>query len=131
VTEIPVNHRSRQYGKTKYGLSRTLKVFLDILAVRFLMSYSTRPIHIFGLMGLLSFLAGMAMLLYLAIVRLLLMQPIADRPLTLLGILLTMLGVQLITSGLLAELVIRTYHESQGKPIYTVREELGEMRDSE
>jgi glycosyltransferase involved in cell wall biosynthesis len=131
LTEIPVNHRPRQFGKAKYGLSRTLKVFLDILAVRFLISYSTRPIHIFGLLGLLSFLAGMATLLYLAVVRIFLMQPIADRPLTLLGILLTMLGVQLITSGLLAELVIRTYHESQGKPIYTVREELSETRDGE
>jgi len=125
VTEIPVRHHPRRFGKAKYGLSRTLKVLLDVLAVRFLMSYSTRPIHVFGLLGLLSFGAGMATLLYLAIVRLFLLQPIGDRPLTLLGILLTMLGVQLVTSGLLAELVIRTYYESQGKPIYTVREELG------
>ena len=125
VTEIPVQHHPRRFGRAKYGLSRTLKVFLDILAVRFLMSYSTRPIHVFGLLGLLSFGAGTALLLYLAIVRLFLLQPIGDRPLTLLAILLTMLGVQLVTSGLLAELVIRTYYESQGKPIYTVREELG------
>jgi glycosyltransferase involved in cell wall biosynthesis len=125
VVEIPVRHHARRYGKAKYGLSRTLKVFLDILAVRFLMSYSTRPIHIFGLLGLLSFLIGGALLAYLAVVRLFLQQPIADRPLLLLGILLTMLGVQLITSGLLAELVIRTYYESQGKSIYIVRDELG------
>jgi glycosyltransferase involved in cell wall biosynthesis len=124
VTEIPVSHHARRYGQAKYGISRTFKVFLDIVAVRFLMSYSTRPIHIFGLLGLLSFVAGGAMLLYLAVVRLLLQQSIANRPLTLLGILLTMLGVQLVTSGLLAELVIRTYYESQGKPIYTIREEL-------
>jgi glycosyltransferase involved in cell wall biosynthesis len=124
VTEIPVQHRARQYGKAKYGLSRTVKVFLDILAVRFLMSYSTRPIHIFGLLGLLSFAVGIGVLAYLAVVRLFLLQPIGDRPLTLLGILLTMLGVQLVTSGLLAEMVVRTYYESQGKPIYTVREEL-------
>jgi tellurite resistance protein TehA-like permease len=91
-----------------------------------LMSLSTRPIHIFGLLGLGSFFAGVAVLIYLAIVRLFLLQPIGDRPLTLLGILLTMLGVQLVTSGLLAELVTRTYYESQGKPIYTVREELPE-----
>jgi glycosyltransferase involved in cell wall biosynthesis len=123
VTEIPVSHHARRFGKAKYGISRTFKVLLDIVAVRFLMSYSTRPIHIFGLLGLLSFLSGGAMLLYLAIVRLFFQEPIADRPLTLLGILLTMLGVQLVTSGLLAELVIRTYYESQGKPIYTVREE--------
>jgi glycosyltransferase involved in cell wall biosynthesis len=124
VSEIPVQHYPRRFGKAKYGLSRTLKVFLDILAVRFLMSYSTRPIHIFGLLGLLSFLVGMAILAYLAVVRLFLLQPISDRPLTLMGILTTMLGVQLITTGLLAEMVIRTYYESQGKPIYTVREEL-------
>ena len=125
VTEIPVSHHPRRFGKAKYGLSRTLKVVLDILAVRFLTSFSTRPIHIFGLLGLLSFFVGGALLLYLAVVRLFLLQPIGDRPLTLMGILLTMLGVQLVTSGLLAELVTRTYYESQGKPIYTVREELG------
>jgi glycosyltransferase involved in cell wall biosynthesis len=124
VTEMPVSHHPRRFGKAKYGLSRTLKVILDILAVRFLTSFSTRPIHIFGLLGLTSFLVGMAVLIYLAIVRIFLLQPIGDRPLTLLGILLTMLGVQLVTSGLLAELVTRTYYESQGKPIYTVREEL-------
>jgi glycosyltransferase involved in cell wall biosynthesis len=125
VTEIPVSHHPRRYGKAKYGLSRTLRVILDILAVRFLMSYSTRPIHIFGLLGLLSFIAGVVILLYLAVVRLFLVQPVADRPIMLLGILLTMLGVQLVTSGLLAEMVTRTYFESQNKPIYTVREELG------
>jgi glycosyltransferase involved in cell wall biosynthesis len=129
VTEIPVSHHPRRYGKAKYGLSRTLKVILDILAVRFLTSYSTRPIHIFGLLGLFSFVAGMVILLYLAVVRLFLLQPVADRPLMLLGILLTMLGVQLVTSGLLAEMVTRTYFESQDKPIYTVREELGLARD--
>jgi glycosyltransferase involved in cell wall biosynthesis len=129
VTEIPVSHHARRFGKAKYGLSRTLKVVLDILAVRFLMSFSTRPIHIFGLLGLLSFAVGGAMLLYLAVVRLFLLQPIGDRPLTLLAILLTMLGVQLVTSGLLAELVTRTYYESQDKPIYTVREELGGKRE--
>jgi glycosyltransferase involved in cell wall biosynthesis len=130
VTEIPVRHHPRQYGKAKYGLSRTLKVILDILAVRFLTSFSTRPIHIFGFLGLLSFFAGGAVLVYLAVVRLFLLQSIGDRPLTLLGILLTMLGVQLVTSGLLAELVTRTYYESQGKSTYTVREELGSERQA-
>jgi glycosyltransferase involved in cell wall biosynthesis len=125
VTEIPVNHHARQFGKAKYGLSRTMKVVLDILVVRFLTSFSTRPIHIFGLLGLISFFAGGVVLIYLAVVRLLLLQSIANRPLTLLGILLTMLGVQLVTSGLLAELVTRTYYESQGKSTYTIREELG------
>jgi glycosyltransferase involved in cell wall biosynthesis len=128
VTEVPVSHHPRRFGRAKYGLSRTLKVFLDILAVRFLMSYSTRPIHIFGLLGLLSFIVGMVVLLYLTVVRLLLLQPIADRPLLLLGILLVMLGVQLVTTGLLAEMVVRTYYESQGKAIYTVREEVSDRK---
>jgi glycosyltransferase involved in cell wall biosynthesis len=130
VTEIPVQHHPRRFGRAKYGLSRTLKVVLDVLAVRFLMSFSTRPIQIFGLLGITSSAVGAILLLYLAVVRLFLQQPIADRPLTLLAILLTMLGVQLVTSGLLAEMVTRTYYESQGKPIYTVREELGEGQDS-
>ena len=131
VTEIPVRHHPRRFGKAKYGLSRTVKVFLDILAVRFLMSYSTRPIHIFGMLGLFSFLVGGLVLAYLAVVRVFFQQPIADRPLALLGILLVMLGVQLVTSGLLAELVARTYYESQGKRIYTVREELGAAGNGE
>lgn len=129
VTEIPVRHHPRRYGKAKYGLSRTFKVILDILAVRFLMSFATRPMQIFGLLGLASFVVGTAMLAYLAVVRLFLLQPIADRPLTLLGILLTMLGVQLVTTGLLAEIVTRTWYESQGKRIYTVREELPRCED--
>ncbi len=125
VAEIPVHHRPRRFGRSKYGLSRTLKVFLDLLAVKFLLSYSTRPIHVFGLLGLASSGLGILLLAYLAVVRLFMLQAIGDRPLLMLAILLTMLGVQLITTGLLAEIVVRTYYESQGKPIYTVREELG------
>ncbi len=122
VTEVPVNHRPRGSGRTKYGLSRTIRVLLDLLTVRFLLSYSTRPVQIFGLLGFLSFLIGGVLLAYLGFVRVVLQQPIADRPLVLLAILLTMVGVQLVTMGLLGELVVRTYHESQGKPIYAVRE---------
>lgn len=122
VTEVPVNHRPRKFGQTKYGLSRTIRVLLDLLTVRFLLSYSTRPIQIFGLLGFLFFGIGGLLLAYLGFVRLVLQQPIADRPLVLLAILLTMVGVQLVTMGLLGELVVRTYHESQGKPIYAVRE---------
>ncbi|MFN2169099.1 MAG: glycosyltransferase family 2 protein [Anaerolineae bacterium] len=125
VTEIEVTHHARQFGRSKYGISRTIRVLLDLLAVKFLLSYSTRPIHIFGLAGLVSLILGGGLLAYLGVVRIILGQDIGDRPLVLLAILLTMLGVQLITSGLLAELVTRTYHEAQGKPIYTVREELG------
>jgi glycosyltransferase involved in cell wall biosynthesis len=131
VAEIPVRHHARRFGKAKYGLSRTVKVLLDVLAVRFLMSYSTRPIHVFGLLGLLSGLVGSITLLYLGFVRLFLGQNIGDRPLTLLGILLVVLGVQFLSTGLLAELVTRTYYESQDKPIYTVREELGSGREED
>jgi glycosyltransferase involved in cell wall biosynthesis len=122
VAEIEVTHHPRRYGQSKYGISRTVRVLLDLLVVKFLLSYSTRPIHIFGLAGLLSFLIGGALLFYLGVVRLIMGEDIGNRPLVLLAILLTMLGVQLITSGLLAELVTRTYHEAQGKPIYAVRE---------
>lgn len=124
VAEVPVQHHARRFGKSKYGLARTIRVLLDLLTVRFLLSYSTRPIQIFGLLGLLSFVIGGVLLAYLGYVRLVLQQPIADRPLVLLAILLTMVGVQLVTMGLLGELVVRTYHESQDKPIYAVREVL-------
>jgi glycosyltransferase involved in cell wall biosynthesis len=128
VAELPVSHHPRRFGEAKYGLSRTLKVILDLLVVRFLMSYSTRPIHIFGWLGVVSALVGTVILLYLGAVRLFLQQDIGNRPITLLGILLVVVGVQLVTSGLLAELVTRTYYESQGKSIYTVREELGTVK---
>jgi len=124
VAEVPVQHHARRFGKSKYGLARTIRVLLDLLTVRFLLSYSTRPIQMFGLLGLLSFVIGAVLLAYLGYVRLVLQQPIADRPLILLALLLTMVGVQLVTMGLLGELVVRTYHESQGKPIYAVREVL-------
>ncbi len=125
VTEMPVKHSPRRFGRSKYGISRTLKVLLDLLAVKFLLSYSTRPIHIFGLLGLISLAGGFGLLAYLGTVRIVLGQDIGDRPLVLLAILLTIFGAQLVTSGLLAELVIRTYYEAQGKPIYIVKEELG------
>ncbi|NIV39349.1 MAG: glycosyltransferase [Anaerolineae bacterium] len=131
VAEIPVSHHPRRFGETKYGISRTLKVILDLLVVRFLMSYSTRPIHVFGLLGMVSAAIGAVILSYLGVVRLIFQQDIGNRPITLLAILLVVVGVQLVTSGLLAELVTRTYYESQGKPIYTVREELGKAEDGD
>ncbi len=124
VAEIPVNHRSRQHGKSKYGLSRIFRVMLDLLTVRFLLSYATRPIQIFGLFGLLTFAGGILLTMYLGVVRIILQQPISGRPLLLLAILLTLVGVQFITMGLLGELVVRTYHGTQHKPIYVIREVL-------
>jgi glycosyltransferase involved in cell wall biosynthesis len=125
VTEVPVNYRSRQFGDSKYGLGRVIRVILDLLTVRFLLSYSTRPIQIFGLLGLLSFALGIIIGIYLSFLKLAYGIALSERPLLLLAIVLVMIGVQFITMGLLGELVVRTYHESQGKPVYTVREELG------
>ncbi len=125
IAEVPVNYRPRQFGQSKYGIGRTVRVLLDLLTVRFLLSYSTRPIHIFGLLGLLSVLLGVGIGVYLTVIKFLYGAALAERPLLLFGILLVMVGVQLVTMGLLGEMVIRTYYESQDKPIYAVREELG------
>jgi len=125
IAEVVVNHRPRRYGTSKYGLSRTMRVVLDLFTVKFLLSYSTQPIQIFGPPGLLMGLAGLAITGYLGYVRLFAGQAIGDRPLLLLGILLMFAGMQFLTLGLLAELQARTYHESQDKPVYAVREILG------
>ena len=129
IAEVEVNHRPRRMGASKYGLSRTIRVVLDLLTVKFLLSYSTQPIQIFGPPGLLMGTAGFAITGYLGYVRLFTDQAIADRPLLLLGILLSLGGMQLLTLGLLAELQARTYHESQGKSIYVVREILETSAD--
>lgn len=125
VAEVPVNYRSRKFGRSKYGISRIIRVILDLLTVRFLLSYSTRPIQIFGLMGLGSLALGVVIGAYLTLMKLIYREDLVDRPLLLLAILLVMVGVQFITMGLLGEMISRTYHESQNKPIYTVREEVG------
>jgi len=125
VAEVPVNYRTRKFGRSKYGLGRITRVILDLLTVRFLLSYSTRPIQIFGLLGLLTFALGVVIGIYLSFMKLVYGIALAERPLLLLAILLVMIGVQLVTMGLLGELVVRTYHESQNKPIYMVRDELG------
>jgi len=122
VTEVPVNHHARQFGQSKYGIGRTVRVALDLITIWFLGSYSTRPIHVFGLMGMLSAAAGFMMGLYLTFVKFGLGEDIGGRPLLLLAILLVVIGVQLITMGLLGEMLTRTYHESQSKPIYVVRD---------
>jgi glycosyltransferase involved in cell wall biosynthesis len=126
TAEIPVNHRSRQFGKSKYGISRTIRVFLDMLTVRFMLSYSTRPLHVFGLIGLVTSGAGFFIGLYLAVVKILFAQDIGNRPLLMLAVLLIVIGVQMITMGLLGEMVARTYHEAQDKRIYVIREILEE-----
>jgi glycosyltransferase involved in cell wall biosynthesis len=120
IVEIPVNHRPRVAGKSKYGFSRTLRVILDLVTVKFLSSYSTRPIHVFGLIGLLSTAAGLVIVAVRGFERIYLGTPIGGRPIVLLGILLTIMGLQFVTMGLLGELLVRTYHESQDKPVYRI-----------
>jgi glycosyltransferase involved in cell wall biosynthesis len=122
VVEIPVNHRPRLRGASKYGLSRTFRVVLDLLTIKFLSGYSTRPIHVFGFLGLIATAVGLAITGVLGVEKVLFGVTLADRPLLLLGILLVLGGVQFVTLGLLGEMLARTYHESQAKPIYTVRE---------
>jgi glycosyltransferase involved in cell wall biosynthesis len=124
VTEMVVNHRPRTQGASKYGLSRTVRVILDLMTVKFLLGYSTRPLQVFGLVGLVMGGLGLAILGWLSYQRLFGYQSLSDRPVLLLGILLVFTGVQLLTSGLLAELQVRTYHESQDKPTYVVRDVL-------
>jgi len=122
IAEQPVNHRPRVRGQSKYGISRTLRVILDLLTVKFLLSYATRPLQIFGLLGAILGGAGAVVLAILGVGRL--MEAVSlDRhqPLLFFGILLLFAGLQLLTIGLLAEMQARTYHESQGKPTYVIR----------
>ena len=123
IAEQPVNHRARVHGRSKYGISRTVRVVLDLITVKFLLSYSTRPLQMFGLMGGIMGGTGATILGYLGFMRLTqVYYPLNDRiPLVMFAILLGFTGVQLVTVGLLAEMQARTYHESQGKPVYVVR----------
>jgi glycosyltransferase involved in cell wall biosynthesis len=124
IAEVEVNHRARLHGTSKYGLSRTVRVILDLLTVQFLLRYSTRPLQIFGLLGLITGSLGLLITGYLGFVRLIMGYGIGDRPLLLLGVLLVFSGLQFMTIGLLAEMQARTYHESQDKATYVVREVL-------
>jgi glycosyltransferase involved in cell wall biosynthesis len=122
IAELPVQHRPRLHGRSKYGISRTVRVLLDLITVKFCLTSLTKPLQVFGLIGLLTSGAGMAMCLYLASLRLFWGYPLADRPFLLLGILLVVIGVQFLCVGILAEIQIRAYHESSQKPIYAIRE---------
>lgn len=121
VAEMKVNHRARTAGTSKYGINRTVRVMLDLLTVKFLLSYSTRPIQIFGLMGLVSGGLGFALAVWLTIQKFVFNMALSNRPALLLAVLLILVGVQFISMGLLAELQARTYHESQDKPIYVIK----------
>jgi glycosyltransferase involved in cell wall biosynthesis len=124
VTETPVRHHPRTRGTSKYGISRTVRVVLDLITVKFLQSFSTKPIQFFGPMGLLSGVAGLLISLYLTFIKFFTGAEIGGRPLLLLGVLLIIVGIQLIGMGLLGEMLVRVYHESQKKPIYFVKKVL-------
>jgi glycosyltransferase involved in cell wall biosynthesis len=120
IKEIETAHHPRRRGKSKYGISRTLLVILDLITVKFLQSYSTKPLQAFGPIGLLCGLAGFAINIYLAFLWFS-GQPIGHRPLLLLGILLVIVGIQLIGMGLLGEMLVSSYHEGQRKPLYVLK----------
>ena len=121
ITEVPVRHHARRFGQSKYGLDRTFRVIMDLLTVWFMRKFLTRPMHVFGLFGLGSLFLGVVIGLYLTFIKIAYAATI-NRPLLTLGVVLFLGGVQLFSVGLLAELLMRTYHESQGRPIYRVRE---------
>ena len=130
IVEHVVNHRARVHGASKYGLSRTLRVVLDLMTVKFMGSYSTRPLQMFGPLGLAMGAIGLAICAYLVYVKFGLQQGIGDRPLLLLGAMLVMMSFMVLLNGLQAEMLSRTYHESQNKAIYAIRE-IRESRESE
>ncbi|MFQ5792131.1 MAG: glycosyltransferase, partial [Acidobacteriota bacterium] len=122
IEEAVVSHRPRGQGRSKYGLSRTVRVLLDLLTVKFLLNYSSRPLQIFGLLGFLLGGSGFLIGCYLTWVKYGLSQPIAGRPLLMLAVLLMVSGLQLVSLGLLGELLARLYHESRSSPPYAIRE---------
>lgn len=134
MAEVPVNHRPRVAGTSKYGLSRTFRVILDLMTILFLRRYSARPMHLFGGVGIISAVIGGLFGFYLAAAKIwagieggaegFRAYQIGDRPLLMLSVLLIILGVQFLVMGLLAELVVRTYHESQNKPVYHIKEKI-------
>lgn len=131
ITEIPVTHHPRRHGKSKYTLSRTFRVIMDLITVLFLKSFAHRPLHIFGWSGGIFFVTGVAINTYLAIQKIFFGASLANRPLLLLGSLLILAGLQMFGIGLLAEIQMRTYYESQGKPIYSIGESMNMNQDKE
>ena len=121
IVEVPVNHRPRRYGTTKYGITRTFRVVLDLITVKFLLGFSKRPIHFFGALGVVCGLLGAFVLTVMTYQKLFLGVPMGSRPLLLLGVMLVIIGLQFLVFGLLAEVLARTYYESQNKPTYVIR----------
>jgi hypothetical protein len=124
VAEIPVEHYARTMGKSKYGLSRTLKVVFDLMTIKFMASYQTKPIYVFGTFGMLAFLISLMAGIWAVIKKIEGISFILT-PLPIITVVMFAVGVQFLLMGLLAEMLVRTYHESQSKPIYAVRERIG------
>jgi glycosyltransferase involved in cell wall biosynthesis len=125
VTEIPVEHHARTMGKSKYGLSRTVKVIFDLMTIKFMASYQTKPIYVFGSFGMLAFAVSILSGLYAVFLKIVHKADFVQTPLPILSVVMFAVGVQFLLMGLLAEMLVRTYHESQAKAIYAVRERLG------
>jgi glycosyltransferase involved in cell wall biosynthesis len=125
MTEVPVRHHARQYGKTNYGLTRIMKVILDLFTVKFLISYANKPIYLFGGLGVVLIATSLASLLYLLVRRLWIGTSVTRSPIFSISAMFLIMGFQSILMGLIAELLVRTYHEAQSKPIYTVRRVIG------
>lgn len=125
VAEIPVEHHARTMGKSKYGLSRTLKVVFDLMTIKFMASYQTKPIYVFGSFGMLAFLISVLAGLYAVFLKLFHKADFVQTPLPILAIVMFAVGIQFLLMGLLAEMLVRTYHESQAKSIYAIREKIG------
>jgi glycosyltransferase involved in cell wall biosynthesis len=125
VSEIPVEHHPRTMGKSKYGLSRTLKVIFDLMTIKFMASYQTKPIYVFGSFGMLAFAISLLAGFYAIFLKLIHKADFVQTPLPILTIVMFAVGIQFVLMGLLAEMLVRTYHESQAKPIYAVRERIG------
>ena len=122
VGEIEVRHAPRVSGQSSYGIMRTVRVLLDLLTVKFLLGFSTKPIQVFGLFGLISLMAGFLMSIYLSVGKILMGHSLSNRPLLLMAVLLIIFGVQLLSLGLIGELVVRTYYESNKKVTYVIKE---------
>ncbi len=122
ITEISVNHHARKYGKAKYGISRTLRVIIDIITIKFLLTYSKKPMQIFGLVGVVATIIGFILAVWLIIERVFFETPLSTRPMFMISIFIILGGIQFITMGLLGEIMMRTYHEGTGKPTYVIKD---------
>ncbi len=130
ISELVVTHHPRRFGQSKYGIDRTFRVVMDLLTLSFMRKFLTRPMHVFGLFGLIFLTVGIAISAHLAYVRLVVGEDIGQRPLLILAVVLLLAGLNLFSVGILAEIAMRTYHESQGRPIYRVRQAIGPRRET-